>query len=236
MGLQLSKKNAQPPPKVASSKTWIDEVDEELALYIGSFLLSYSVTSLRATCVTAGSLFKRNAPLGDMDTIIVEGLVPPKLSFASGERVSIWEVDRINVHSPLRVFFITSKCAHGLLTTSRFKDLGQRLFDNKDFVMHVIVQDGHLIEYASERLRADRDVVNAAIDMNGYMGLQFAHKRFTKEKDLCLRALKNFGYALEFVHESIRDDPDILKCAAGHFKRSNSILRPTDKARLKHYL
>ena len=45
-------------------------------------------------------------------------------------------------------------------------------WNNKKFVMQAVAQNGMKLQYASEQLKNDREVVLHAVDQNGMLGLE----------------------------------------------------------------
>ena len=74
-----------------------------------------------------------------------------------------------------------------------------------------VASKGKALRHASQRLRADRDVVELALRNDG-MALQFAPAGCS-DKYLVTLALHNNGEALRFVDLSLWDDPDIIAAA-----------------------
>ena len=75
--------------------------------------------------------------------------------------------------------------------------------DNKKIVMNVVAAGGEpeigsTMYLMSDRLRDDRDVMIAAVKLNGRM-LHHASKRLRADRDVVLAALKNTAAAWDFA-------------------------------------
>lgn len=86
--------------------------------------------------------------------------------------------------------------------------------DNKEVMMaafsikHLNPQGLQNLQYVSERLKNDSEIVIAAIKQEGF-NLQFAPSEFKKDKNLAMLAIKNNG-SLEFLSKSLRNDKEIV--------------------------
>ena len=76
-----------------------------------------------------------------------------------------------------------------------------------------VVKDGWALEFASEELQGDREVVLAAVRQNG-LALQHASAELKMDRELVLAAVKRYGCALEYASEALRGDPGIIAAAA----------------------
>ena len=66
------------------------------------------------------------------------------------------------------------------------------------------------LEHVSDELKADKEVVMAAIENNGG-ALQFVESDELKaDKEVVMAAVKNNGYALQFASDELKADPEIL--------------------------
>ena len=71
---------------------------------------------------------------------------------------------------------------------------------------------GSVLEYADKKFWKDREIVLAAVKGNG-SAIIFANKIFRKDKEIVLEVVKDWkmDHALKYVDDSLRNDPDILK-------------------------
>eukprot|EP00928_Gymnodinium_smaydae_P096261 TRINITY_DN8461_c0_g1_i3.p1 TRINITY_DN8461_c0_g1~~TRINITY_DN8461_c0_g1_i3.p1 ORF type:complete len:336 (-),score=51.56 TRINITY_DN8461_c0_g1_i3:268-1203(-) len=78
-------------------------------------------------------------------------------------------------------------------------------YDDKQTLLVVLKTDPFALEFASEDLRADRDVVECAVSEAG-MTLQFASPSLQEDRSLVLRAVSTNVHALQFVSPTLRAD------------------------------
>lgn len=107
------------------------------------------------------------------------------------------------------------------------------LQDDSEVVMAAVMRHGSALEYASERLRADKDVVTCAVKQDGD-AIGFAAPIFKQDKalakqavgvsysaiehiddsvidrEMCLLAVTQSGWALEHLPDSFKDDEEIV--------------------------
>ena len=72
-------------------------------------------------------------------------------------------------------------------------------------------QHGWALEYASEKLQNDKEIVLAAVKQSGY-ALKYAANEFKNDKNVVLAAVKQNGDALEFAPE-LQGDRDVAFAA-----------------------
>ena len=65
------------------------------------------------------------------------------------------------------------------------------------------------LKYASEALRADRDIVMAVVKENGF-ALPYASEALRTDKDIVLAAVNQNGMALEYVSDEFRANEEIV--------------------------
>merc|ERR1719237_20024 len=73
-------------------------------------------------------------------------------------------------------------------------------------------KNGLVLEHAADHLRADKDVVLAAIAEDGN-AFQFAADSLRSNKEFVLEAVKTSGKSLQFVPDHLRNDREIVKAA-----------------------
>lgn len=84
--------------------------------------------------------------------------------------------------------------------------------NDKDFVLNALKtadRGGYILWHISRDLRADRDIVDRAITMNGNE-IRFAHPKFLKDKKMVLKAIERGGALLNILDEEMLKDADIL--------------------------
>jgi hypothetical protein len=83
--------------------------------------------------------------------------------------------------------------------------------DNLDVVMAAVCQNGLALQWASERLASDQQVVDAAAKQN-FHALQFA-THFQNNKTFVLQLVEKHGTALRYAHKDLQDDLDVVMVA-----------------------
>jgi len=79
-------------------------------------------------------------------------------------------------------------------------------------VLAAVTTNGYALEYASDELKADKEIVLAAVTSVGY-ALQYAADDLKADKEVVLAAVKDEGIALKFALGGLGQDPDCLKAA-----------------------
>jgi len=82
-------------------------------------------------------------------------------------------------------------------------------WDNKKFVLEQVQKNGNLLEYASDDLKDDVDVVKEAINST-YHALQFASTRLKNDSTLLKPFLKKKFYIIELVGDLLKDNEDFM--------------------------
>ena len=85
-------------------------------------------------------------------------------------------------------------------------------FSNKADVLILVNQSGYALEYVSEELRADREVVLTAVNQNG-TALGFASKELQADRDVVLAAVTNMGYAIRDAAPHLQADREVVLTA-----------------------
>ena len=77
--------------------------------------------------------------------------------------------------------------------------------------MAAVKQNGYYaLEHASKELRADREVVLAAVKEWGG-ALEYASEEVRGDREVVLAAVKRSGCALEYASEELKNDPEFMK-------------------------
>ena len=72
--------------------------------------------------------------------------------------------------------------------------------------------DGGILEFASDRLKDDKDVLLKSVSQAGWT-FCYASDRLKNDKDVLLAASKVDGQALYFASKALRDDKDVVLTA-----------------------
>ena len=84
--------------------------------------------------------------------------------------------------------------------------------DNAQAVKATVLEGGHLLCLASERLKDSEKVVKAAISQEGYT-LEFASERLKDSEEVVKAAVSRNGYTLQFASERLKDSEEVVKAA-----------------------
>ena len=97
-----------------------------------------------------------------------------------------------------------------------YENIDPKYFDSKEFILEAIKNEKETdisIQYASKRLKDDKDVVLAAVNKKDIHALQYASKRLKDDKDVILAAVTKNGLALSYASKRLKDDYDVVKKA-----------------------
>ena len=75
----------------------------------------------------------------------------------------------------------------------------------KPEVLDAVTQHGSALEYASERLKDDHEIVLAAVTQNAW-ALAYASERLKDDRDFVLAAVTRNGWGLDYASERLKDD------------------------------
>ncbi len=94
----------------------------------------------------------------------------------------------------------------------KLKNAPEIIRDNRAFAIRILPMGGGLLEDFSERLRADKDVVTAAVG-SAWNALRYAAEELRGDRDVLLAAVSHDGYALQFASDKMKDDKEIVLTA-----------------------
>ena len=86
--------------------------------------------------------------------------------------------------------------------------------ENKEYLLKVAgdKETAPFIEFATEALRDDKELVLKAVTSNGN-ALEFASDRLKADKEVVLAAVQNAGWVACYASEELRDDKEIILTA-----------------------
>ena len=76
-------------------------------------------------------------------------------------------------------------------------------------VMTAVSQNGHALEFATDELRGDREVVMKAVSENGY-ALEHATEELRADREVAMKAVSQEGPALQHAREEMRGDREVV--------------------------
>ena len=82
------------------------------------------------------------------------------------------------------------------------------ILDKDPFILESCKNYGQGLYYASQDLRADREVVKSAVENKGII-IKYASKELRNDKELATIAVKQNKQAYHFISEDLKQDEDI---------------------------
>lgn len=92
------------------------------------------------------------------------------------------------------------------------KQILEEDWNDRDFVLATVKQDGYALINASDELQADRDIVLAAVTQDG-SALHYASNELKADTDFILTAVAKNGLVLGYVFNMPQNDKDLLATA-----------------------
>ena len=75
-----------------------------------------------------------------------------------------------------------------------------------------LTQNGNALQYVSDELKNDKEVVLAAITEDG-RALEYASDELKNDKEVVLAAVTQYGRALEYASDELKNDKDVVLAA-----------------------
>ena len=92
------------------------------------------------------------------------------------------------------------------------KRLSDTLRANREVVLAAVKQNGHALQFAGGGLRADREIVHAAIQRHGG-ALRFADPSLRANREVVLAAVQENGLTLQFASDKLRANRKVVLAA-----------------------
>jgi len=108
-----------------------------------------------------------------------------------------------------KLYFITYANDSNIRKTFIYGDQYYSLYGVKDVILAMVIQDGKLLEYASDKLKSDREVVLAAMNQNE-LALRYASDKLTSNREFVSEAVSQNGIAYLYASEELQLDPFII--------------------------
>ena len=86
---------------------------------------------------------------------------------------------------------------------------------DRDIVLAAVRNNGHALQFASDAVCADREVVETAICHSSGLALAHASSELRSNRSVVLIAVRLSGRALRYASEELRDDGDVVSKAVG---------------------
>jgi len=88
----------------------------------------------------------------------------------------------------------------------------EKLKADKEIVLVAVTNDGRALDYADEKLKADKEIVLAAVNQN-HRALEYANKKLRADKEVVLAALKQDGLALKYADKKLKANKEVVLAA-----------------------
>ena len=95
----------------------------------------------------------------------------------------------------------------------RFKIASKKIKNDKNIVLAVMKKNGFLLEYTSDELKNDREVVIAAISNSNGQALKYASEQLKNDREVIFTALKYSSDLLKHASDEIKNDREIIIAA-----------------------
>ena len=89
--------------------------------------------------------------------------------------------------------------------------------NDKEFMLALLAYNGTYLEHASDELKADKEVIMAALKSGYSLPYEHVSDALKTDKDFLLEIVSLDAYCLEFFSEELKQDEQIVLAAAKHF-------------------
>ena len=89
--------------------------------------------------------------------------------------------------------------------------------NDKEFMLALLAYNGTYLEHASEELKADKEVIMAALKSGYSLPYEHVSDALKTDRDYLLEIVSLDAYCLEFFSEELKQDEQIVLAAAKHF-------------------
>jgi hypothetical protein len=97
-----------------------------------------------------------------------------------------------------------------------YEHVSDALKTDRDFLLEIVSLDAFCLEFFSEELKQDEQIVLAAAKHFGDAALEFGAEKFKTNKNIITEAVKSSGKALSFLAENEKNDKNLVKTAVKH--------------------
>ena len=112
--------------------------------------------------------------------------------------------------------FVEVEEKHG----SHLKFLSKRLKADREIVFAAVESDGTALQFADEKLKADRAIVLAAVESSRGKALQYAGDKLRSDREIVLSAIAEDAWSLKYATHELRFDQEIVTTAFNEFNNS----------------
>jgi hypothetical protein len=89
--------------------------------------------------------------------------------------------------------------------------------NDKEFMLALLAYNGTYLEHASDELKADKEVIMAALKSGYSLPYEHVSDALKTDRDFLLEIVSLDAYCLEFFSEELKQDEQIVLAAAKHF-------------------
>ena len=97
-----------------------------------------------------------------------------------------------------------------------YEHVSDALKTDRDFLLEIVSLDAYCLEFFSEELKQDEQIVLAAAKHFGDAALEFGSEKFKKNKNIITEAVKSSREALSFLAENEKNDKNLVITAVKH--------------------
>lgn len=97
-----------------------------------------------------------------------------------------------------------------------YEHVSDALKTDRDFLLEIVSLDAYCLEFFSEELKQDEQIVLAAAKHFGDAALEFGAEKFKKNKNILTEVVKNSHNALSFLAENEKNDKKLVITAVDH--------------------
>ena len=96
------------------------------------------------------------------------------------------------------------------------KFASEALRNDKEVVLAAVKQNGYALHFASEKLKNNKDFVLDCIKQHPHFSYTIGRltstisKQLSNDKDVIMAAVNNYGLALEYASERLKDDKKLF--------------------------
>lgn len=82
--------------------------------------------------------------------------------------------------------------------------------NDKEFWKSIVNGDYALLKYASDEIRADKDIALIAVSYGRGYALEYFNKSLKDDKDIVMMAIEDVGYPLRHASDRLKDDEEVV--------------------------
>ena len=88
----------------------------------------------------------------------------------------------------------------------------ERLRNDKDVVLNAVEKNGVCLQFASDNLKNDREIVLIAVQNDG-QALEYASDNLKNDREIVLIAVQDKGEIIDYVSQILKNDYEIILCS-----------------------